>query len=132
MKRFVIEGTYYKNNVFPSLNNYINALQRSPFIGNRMKQEYEDITSLMIRTQLKDWQAQYPVVIHYVFTERDKGKKRDRMNVFAFADKVVEDALVKCGTLKDDSPEYVLNATHEFQYGTPKIEISLEEIKENP
>lgn len=52
------------------------------------------------------------------------------MNIFSFADKVIEDALQKCGVIKDDDPRYVKNTTHEFFYtdGTPRIEVSIEEI----
>jgi hypothetical protein len=38
------------------------------------------------------------------------------MNVFALADKFVEDALVKLKVLPDDNPQYVINTEHEFYY----------------
>ena len=70
------------------------------------------------------------MILHYKFYEPQKGQKRDYMNIFSFADKVIEDALQKCGVIKDDDPRYVKNTTHEFFYtdGTPRIEVSIEEI----
>ena len=45
------------------------------------------------------------------------------------ADKIIEDALVKCKVLPDDRPEYVKNTTHEFFYtdDEPYIEVYIEE-----
>ena len=52
------------------------------------------------------------------------------MNVFSFADKVIEDALVKCGVLSDDDPSHMKNTTHVFEYtsGVPFIEVMIEEL----
>lgn len=52
------------------------------------------------------------------------------MNVFSFADKVIEDALQKCDVIVNDDPAHVVNTTHEFEYtsGIPSIIVRIEEV----
>lgn len=130
IKAFVIKGKYHKEKTFPGLNEYIAALGTNPRKGGRMKVEYEMIACNAIRRELKRWKTEKPVILHYKFYEPQKGQKRDYMNIFSFADKVIEDALQKCGVIKDDDPRYVKNTTHEFFYTdtTPRIEVVIEEI----
>ena len=130
MKTFSIKGNYFKEKTFPGLNEYIAALGTNPRKGGRMKAEYEMIACNAIRRELKRWKTEKPVILHYKFYEPQSGQKRDYMNIFSFADNVIEDALQKWGVIKDDDPRYVKNTTHEFFYtdGTPRIEVSIEEI----
>ena len=67
--------------------------------------------------------------MHYKFYEVKKGKRRDRMNIFACADKFVEDALQLAGVIQDDNPDWIENTTHEFYWvdSNPYIEIEVEE-----
>ena len=129
-KTFCIKGAFYKSHVFPGLNEYIAQLGRHPKAGNRMKQEMMMVAINAIQTELRGWKTDKPVIIHYEFGEPNKGRKRDVMNVFAFADKVIEDALVKVGTITDDNPAYVKNTTHTFVY-TPDtyIFVCIEELE---
>ncbi|MCG4597398.1 hypothetical protein [Sellimonas intestinalis] len=50
------------------------------------------------------------------------------MNVFSFADKVIEDALQRTGVIPNDDPEHIANTTHEFEYtsGVPSIKVEIE------
>lgn len=135
--KFEIKGRYWKNEkTFPSLNDYIHELGRNPKAGGRIKSKYEGIASDAVRMCLKGKKATGLVTLHYIFHEPEKGQKRDHMNVFAFADKVIQDALIKCGVIKDDSPKYVDGSriTHEFYYtsGTPYIEVEIIELGVNP
>lgn len=127
---FEIRGQYYKGHCFPGLNEYIHETGRNPKAGNRMKQEYQMIACNAIRLGLKRFKTNRPVILHYLFKEPEKGNKRDRMNVFSFADKVIEDALQKCGVIENDDPAHVINTTHDFVYtqGTPGIIVTIEEI----
>ena len=76
------------------------------------------------------------VTLHYIFHEPEKGQKRDHMNVFSFADKAIQVALIKCGVITADWPMYVdgIRITHEFYYtsGTPYIEVEIIELGVNP
>lgn len=128
-KTFCIKGEFYKTHTFPGLNEYIAQLGRHPKAGNRMKQEMMMVAINSIQTQLGRWKTDKPVIIHYQFCEPNKGIKRDVMNVFSFADKVIEDALVKAGVIQDDNPKYVRNTTHDFVYGPePYIIVCIEEL----
>lgn len=127
--KLVIKGEYYKQKTFPSLNDLLREYGRNPKAGSRMKLEYENYCIDAIRTQIRGRKVEHPIVIHYKFYEPNSGKVRDVMNVFTFADKIFEDALVKCGVIPDDNPRFVLNTTHEFDFtnDVPYIEISIEE-----
>lgn len=127
---FEIRGKFYKGHCFPGLNEYIHEIGKNPRAGNRMKQDYQMIACNAIRLGLKKFKANRAIILHYTFKEPEKGNKRDRMNVFSFADKVIEDALQKCGVIEDDDPMHVLNATHEFIYtkGEPSIIVQIEEV----
>lgn len=127
---FEIRGRFYKGHCFPGLNEYIQAIGANPKKGNRMKQDYQMIACNAIRLGLKRFKTHGPIILHYTFKEPEKGNKRDRMNVFSFADKVIEDALQKCGVIENDDPAHVLNTTHDFSYtkGDPAIIVSIEEI----
>lgn len=129
MRKFMIRGLYYKDRTFPGLNEYIAELGRNPRAGGRIKKEYMMIACNAIRRDLGRFCTDRPVILHYTFYEPKKGVKRDVMNVFSFADKVIEDALVKCKVLPDDNPKYVRNTTHIFLYSdSPGIEVGIEEI----
>lgn len=72
------------------------------------------------------------IIIHYNFYEPDK--QRDKGNIFSFADKVFQDALQKCGVIKNDGWKEIDNFTHDFYVDkkNPRIEIFLEEIEKGP
>lgn len=90
---FEIRGKFYKGHCFPGLNDYIHEIGKNPKAGNRMKQQYQMIACNAVRLGLKRFKTDKPIILHYTFKEPKKGNKRDRMNVFSFADKVIEDAL---------------------------------------
>ena len=113
----------------PGMNEIISADRSHAQVGARLKRETLDMVSLCIRTQ-RLRPVEKPVVIHYRFYEPNR--RRDVGNVLAGADKVIEDALVKCGILPDDGQKWVRNIVPWFgvDKGNPRIEISLQEIEE--
>ena len=114
---------------FESLNKYLGELSRHPIAGNRMKQRDENICVTYIRKALKNTKLKTPIIIHYGFY--DKNTKRDRMNIFAYTDKVFQDSLQKAGNLKSDDWRSVINTSHDFfvDAKNPRIEIVIEEVK---
>jgi len=130
---FKIEGCYHKGHCFPSLNDYIHELGKNPRLGGKMKSDYQMIACNAIRLGLKRFKADKPIILHYLFKESVKGNKRDRMNIFSFADKVIEDALQKCKIIENDGPKHVLNTTHYFDWteDKPSITVWIEEIGTN-
>ena len=133
--KIVIEGEFYGNRTLPSLNDYLAEIGKNPRAGGRMKKDYMWVCIAAIRKYLKGWKVtRPPIIIHYRFYERNKGIKRDVMNIFSACDKFFEDALVNCKVIENDNPAWVENTTHEFYWisGTPRIEIEIEERgKEN-
>jgi hypothetical protein len=99
-----------------------------------MKRDYQMIAANAIRRDLGRYKADTPVILHYRFFEPSKGQKRDCMNIFSFADKVIEDALQTCKVLANDNPAHMKNTTHDFFYTdeTPYIEVVIEELEGEP
>ena len=66
-------------------------------------------------------------------TEREK-RMLEKSWAKTFADKVFQDALQKCGVIKNDGWKEVENFTHDFYVDkkNPRIEIFLEEIEKGP
>lgn len=124
----VIKGIYYgKTRTMPDLNDYLHDCARHPQVGAKMKRDYMMVCCNAIRRQLPRVKIHNPIVIHYRFYEIDK--KRDKGNIFAFTDKVFEDALQKCEVIKNDGWSDIENFTHEFfiDKQNPRIEIEIEE-----
>lgn len=125
----VIKGKYYgKDNVFPGLNDYIHSCSRHPQVGAKMKRDYQLIASNAIRLQLGKLAILNPVRIHYAFYEATE--KRDPSNVASFFVKVFEDALQKCGVLKNDNWRYLKGYSQEFHIdrANPRVEVTIEEL----
>lgn len=130
-KVLVINNCYYGNNVMPSLNNLISEAERHPMSYSRLKKQLEYAVINNIRLQLKGWKATKRVQLHYEFGERNKGVKRDYDNIQAAGCKVISDALVKAGVIKDDAPKYLAPSTAEFKYvEKPYIRIYISELEE--
>lgn len=127
---FIIKGVYYgKTHTFPDLNDYLKACGTHPQVGAKMKRDYMMIASNAIRRQLCRLKISVPVKIHYFFYEGDI--RRDLSNVGSFATKVIEDALQKCGVIKNDNQVWVKGYTHDFfiDKENPRIEVIIEELE---
>lgn len=125
MPHFTIEGT------LPSLNEYLSEVGRNPRLGNSLKRDYVRSIILYLRlSEYRHYQAENPVIIHYVFYEPNM--KRDHDNVASCASKFIQDALRDIEVIKDDSWKYVLNFTHDFYLDreNPRIDVYIEEIDE--
>ena len=130
MPKVVIYGAYYRGRTLPSLNDWLAEYGKNPKAGGRMKADFMNVCILFIRKSLMGWKVtKPPVILHYKFYERNKGIRRDVSNIFNFCSKVFEDALQKCGTIKNDNPDWIENFTTEFHWidGEPYIEIEIEE-----
>lgn len=120
MQTFIVWGR------LPGLNEIINADRAHWSVGAKLKREsLEAVMWYIVAAGLKP--IDKPVVIHYRFYEENR--LRDVGNILAGADKVIEDALVKCGILPDDGQKWVLNIVPWFgvDKGNPRIEIELKE-----
>jgi Holliday junction resolvase RusA-like endonuclease len=126
---FTIRGRHYKRaRTFPGLNEYLHECSSHPQAGAAMKKKFQKIASDSIRLDLRGLKITKPVILHYRFFEPDK--RRDKGNIFSFADKVIEDALQECGTIRNDGWKEIENFTHDFYVDQkhPRIEVVIEEV----
>ena len=93
-----------------------------------MKRDAEEIVIWSIRKHLKNLKIEKPIHIHYKFIEKDR--RRDKDNIASFGMKVIQDSLVKAGTIKNDGWKEV--GSFSFSFGVdkenPRIEVFLEEV----
>lgn len=97
---------------FPSLNDYIRAVNSNRFKGNAMKQECTSIAAWAARAARMP-RFTRPVTVRFTWVERNR--RRDIDNV-AFAKKFVLDGLVAAGVIGNDTPQYVTGFEDRFEY----------------
>lgn len=128
--KFVISGAFYKEKCFPGLNDLLHEAERHPRAYNKMKTQYEMIAVNVIRIQLRGWRATGRIRLHYEFGEPKKGNKRDYDNIVAAGRKIINDALTKTKTIKDDSPTFLEYGTNSFVYvDKPYISVEIEVVE---
>ena len=120
MPHFTIYGR------FGTYNEYIEKCRRSPFDGAKMK----NIDENLAMWNMNDIVAEHfnKVILHFRFFEPNR--KRDKDNIFAYACKVVLDALVHLQIIDNDGWKNIENFTHDFfiDKDCPRIEVYIEEI----
>jgi len=121
--KFVIQGR------LDGLNEYTAANRTSPRKGGKMKAQNQEVVQWAIRQQLRRLHISRPVRIIYDWFEKDR--KRDLDNISSFGRKVIQDALVKCGTLQGDGWKHIVGFTDNFHCdpGNPRIEIIIREVE---
>lgn len=110
------------------LNDYIAAERTNRHKGAKMKADNGNIVSAYIRQQLKGVKIEKPVEMHYTWYEPNK--RRDKDNISSFGRKVIQDALVQCGVLKDDGWKHVAGFSDRFEVDkiNPRIEVFIKEV----
>lgn len=105
----------------PGLNEYTEANRTAAHKGAKMKQDSQYTVMWHIRAQLPKLRIEKPVFLLFTFYEKDR--RRDRDNVSSYARKVIQDALVKAGTLEDDGWDHVTGYLDRFEVdpGNPRI-----------
>lgn len=112
----------------PGLNEYTDACRTNPRAGARMKQDAQEAIMWQILSQIRRCKFERPVFLLFTFYEQDR--RRDRDNVSSFARKVIQDALVKCGTLQDDGWDYVTGYLDKFDVDKKNPRIVVEFIEQ--
>ena len=108
----------------PGMNEYTANQRANRYAGNLMKRTAQKGVEAEIRAaRLKPIKS--PVTIIYTFYEPNK--RRDKDNIAGFAHKVIQDALVSCGILKDDGWNYIIGFEDRFGISQkhPRIEVEL-------
>ena len=124
-KKVVINGR------LPGMNELIEGNRQNPRAGARLKREAQADVIWFIRTQLNG-ALREPVYMKYLWVEKDR--RRDKDNVSAFGRKVIQDALVVTGRLKNDGWENIKGFCDDFAVDSakPRIEITIYEAGEEP
>jgi len=112
----------------PGLNEYTTACRTNHMAGARMKQDSQDIILWSIRSKMRRVHFTKPVFLLFTFYEKDR--RRDRDNVASYARKVIQDALVKAGTLEDDGWDYVTGYLDRFEVDSKNPRIVVEFIEQ--
>lgn len=121
--RLIIKGR------LPGLNEYTKECRRNAYAGAKMKKEAQRIVYLSILAQLRKVRIEKPVELAYTWCERNR--RRDHDNVSGFGHKVIQDALVEAGVLKDDGWSEVVGYSDRFKVDAkePRIEIEIREVE---
>lgn len=111
----------------PGLNDYIAAERTNRHAAADMKREAQAIVEWSARSQLRGVRFEKPVRMTYRWFERDK--KRDKDNVSSFGRKVIQDALVRVGVLKNDNWACIEGFADEFYVDKkrPRIEVEIDD-----
>ena len=99
--------------------------------GNEMKQSVQRDVQACIRRDLKGVVIENPISITYYFYEPNR--RRDKDNIAAFAMKVIQDALVKEGIIKNDGWQEIESFICHFfiDKEKPRIVVMLEELNQD-
>lgn len=121
--KFVISGRL--NN----LNDYTNACRTHRQKGNNMKRKNAQKVLQVIYEQLPRVRIEKPVTVTYTWYEKDR--RRDLDNISSFDRKVIQDALVKAGVLRNDGWKEIRGFSDRFAVDAenPRIEVEIEETE---
>lgn len=121
--KFVISGRL--NN----LNDYTNACRTHRQKGNNMKRKNAQKVLQVIYEQLPRVRIEKPVTVTYTWYEKDR--RRDLDNISSFGRKVIQDALVKAGVLRNDGWKEIRGFSDRFAVDAenPRIEVEIEETE---
>lgn len=110
-----------------NLNDYISAERTNRHKGAKMKASNGDIVAVAIRQCMRGVKIEKPVFMEYLWVEPNR--RRDKDNISSFGRKVIQDALVQYGVLKDDGWKYVVGFSDKFDVDkkNPRIEVLIRE-----
>lgn len=113
----------------PNLNDYIAAERANRHKGAKMKADSGNIVAVAIRQCLRGVRIESPVFMEYAWIE--PSRRRDKDNISSFGRKVIQDALVSTGVLKDDGWKHVVGFSDRFEVDreNPRIEVLIKEIE---
>lgn len=116
----------------PGLNEYTTACRTNAHKGAEMKRTAQETVMWHILSTMRGVRFTRPVFLLFTFYEQDR--RRDQDNVSSFARKVIQDALVKCGTIKDDGWDYVCGHMDLFEVDkeNPRIVVEFIEMEAAP
>lgn len=117
----------------PGLNDYINAERTNRYKAAKLKADVQARIAAAIYAGIGTWKTDRPVRMLYFWCEPDK--RRDKDNISAYGRKVIQDALVTCGVIKNDNWKYIEGFHDIFQVDreNPHIKVMIREVgKDGP
>lgn len=116
------------NGRLPNLNDFIRQNNKNRYAGAELKAESQKIVTVAIKQQLRGVKIRHPVSMRYRWIEKDR--RRDLDNISSFGRKVIQDALVDSGVLKDDGWDYIKSFFDDFSVDphNPRIEVEIREV----
>ena len=110
------------------LNDLIEAERTNKYIAAKMKRQDMDTVMWAAKRGLHNWRPQGRVFMHYRWYEKDK--RRDMDNISSYGRKIIQDALVKGGWLRNDGWNHIAGFDDAFFVDSkrPRIEIDFEEV----
>lgn len=111
-----------------NLNDYIAAERANRYRGAKMKADNEKSVVAAVMQCMRGVKIERPVFMEYTWFE--KNRRRDLDNISSFGRKVVQDALVSAGVLKDDGWKHVVGFSDRFDVdkANPHIEVRIREV----
>lgn len=122
MIKLVIYGT------LPNMNDLTYSSRGNKYSANHQKREAEEHVLWAARQCLRGWKARKPVYMRYTWYEPNR--RRDKDNICAGGRKIIQDALVKGGYLRNDGWNEIAGFSDEFRVdkSRPRIEVEIEEL----
>lgn len=110
------------------LNEYIAAERAHRQKGAKMKAYNGDMVAAAIRKCMGRVSIERPVFMEYLWVEPNR--RRDLDNISSFGRKVIQDALVGSGVLKNDGWKHVVGFSDRFEVDAdnPHIEVLIREV----
>ena len=111
----------------PGLNEYVEAERRNRFKAAKMKRDAQDWVILCIKKTMRGVHITRPVYIRYYYVEPNR--RRDMDNIDGYGKKVINDALVEAGVLRDDGWDEIRGIVPYFSVDkdNPRIIVEIEE-----
>ena len=111
-----------------NLNDLIRAERANRYKGGQLKADNEKIARVAIRKCLRGVEIISPVFMEYHWIE--KNTRRDLDNISSFGRKVIQDALVKEGILRNDGWKDISGFSDSFgvDKDNPRIEVVIREV----
>lgn len=122
-KKLIINGR------LSGMNELIEKNRQNPQAGAKLKREAQADVLWFIKSQIHG-KLKEPVYMAYLWVEKDR--RRDMDNVSAFGRKVIQDALVQSGKLKNDGWDNITGFCDNFAIDKerPRIEVTIYESGE--
>ena len=119
------ENVFVIPDIIPGMNEYISAINKSRYEGNKLKHNTEDFICQCIKAGLGKIEPFACVVqIHITFVE--KKRNRDYDNITS-GTKFILDAMRKAGVIYNDGQSYLMPCTYDYKVDAdhPRVEVKI-------